>query len=68
MAITSQPQRASFPLALPLGELGGEEAWLKISQVGVLSTQRLGPKLGKSSCLHADHVGFEAILLEIFMI
>ncbi len=47
MAITSQPQRAGFPLTLPLGKLGGKDAWLKISQVRVLSTQRLGRKLGK---------------------
>ena len=42
MAITSQPQRAGFLLTLPLGKLRGEEAWLKISQVRVLFTQRLG--------------------------
>jgi mRNA interferase MazF len=34
---------------LPLGKLGGKEAWLKISQVRVLSTQRLGRKLGKAT-------------------
>ena len=49
MAITSQPQRAGFPLTLPLGKLGGKGAWLKISQVRVLSTQRLGRKLGKAT-------------------
>ena len=49
MAITSQPQRAGFPLTLPMGKLGGNEAWLKISQVLVLSTQRLGRKLGKAT-------------------
>ena len=49
MAITSQPQRAGFPLTLPLGKLGGKEAWLKISQVRVLSTQRLGRKLGRAT-------------------
>ena len=49
MAITSQPQRAVFPLTLPLGKLGGKDAWLKISQVHVLSTQRLGRKLGKAT-------------------
>ena len=49
MAITSQPQRAGFPLTLPLGKIGGKEAWLKISQVRVLSTQRLGRKLGRAS-------------------
>ena len=49
MAITSQPQRAGFPLTLPLGKLSGKEAWLKISQVRVLSTQRLGRKLGRAT-------------------
>jgi mRNA interferase MazF len=49
MAITSQPQRAGFPLTLPLGKLGGKEAWLKVSQVRVLSTQRLGRKLGRAT-------------------
>ncbi len=49
MAITSQSQRAGFPLTLPLGKLGGKDAWLKISQVRVLSTQRLGRKLGKAT-------------------
>lgn len=47
MAITSQAQRAGFPLTLPMGKIGGKEAWLKISQVRVLSTQRLGRKIGK---------------------
>jgi mRNA interferase MazF len=47
MAITSQPQKAGFPLTLPMGHVGGKDAWLKISQVRVLSTQRLGRKIGK---------------------
>ena len=49
LAITSQPQRAGFPLTLPMGKLGGKEAWRKISQVHVLSTQHLGRKLGKAT-------------------
>ena len=49
LAITPEPQRASFPLTLLLGKLGGKEAWLKISQVRVLSTHRLGRKLGKAT-------------------
>jgi mRNA interferase MazF len=49
MAITSQPQRAGYPLTLPLGTVAGKEAWLKISQVRVLSTQRLGRKLGHAT-------------------
>ena len=47
MAITSQPQRAGFPLTLPMGKVGGKEAWLKISQVRVLSTQRIGRKIAR---------------------
>lgn len=49
MAITSQPQRAGFPLTLPLGKIGGKEVWLKISQIRVLSTQRLGRKIGNAT-------------------
>ena len=49
MAITSQPQRAGYPLTLPLGSVAGKEAWLKISQIRVLSTQRLGRKLGRAT-------------------
>lgn len=42
MAITSQPQRASFPLTLDLksGNLP-KQSWVKISQIRTLSTQRL---------------------------
>ena len=47
MAITSQPQKAGFPLTLPLGKVGGKEAWLKISQIRVLSTERIGHKISK---------------------
>lgn len=47
MAISSQPQKAGFPLTLPLGKVGGKEAWLKISQIRVLSTERIGRKISK---------------------
>ena len=47
MAITSQPQKAGFPLTLRLGKIGGKEAWLKISQIRVLSTERIGRKISK---------------------
>lgn len=56
MAITSQPQRAGFPLTLPLGKLCGKDALLKISQVRALSTQRLGRNLGKVSLAQLAHV------------
>jgi len=48
MAITSQPQRAGFPLTLQLPEKRlGRPAWVKISQVRTLSMRRLGRKLGR---------------------
>ncbi len=47
LAITSQPQRAGFPLTFPLPERKlSKPSWVKISQVRTLSTQRLGHKLG----------------------
>ncbi len=48
MAVTSQPQRAGFPLALELksGRLP-KKSWVKISQVRTLSTRRLGKKAGR---------------------
>jgi mRNA interferase MazF len=48
LAITSQPQRAGFPLTYPLPErLFPKPSWVKISQVRTLSTERLGKKLGR---------------------
>ena len=51
MAITSQEQRAGFPLTLevPL-EVGLEKrSWVKISQIRTLSTVRLGKRIGRAS-------------------
>jgi mRNA interferase MazF len=50
MAITSQPQQAGFPLTLELqsGNLP-KRSWVKISQVRILSVQRLGEKIGHIS-------------------
>lgn len=47
MALTSQPQRAGFPLTreVKLAKLG-KPSWVKISQIRTLSVQRLGKKLG----------------------
>ena len=48
LAITSQPQRAGFPLTYPLPErLLPKPSWVKISQLRTLSTERLGKKLGR---------------------
>jgi mRNA interferase MazF len=46
MAITSQPQRADFPLTLELGiaELK-RKAWVKISQIRTLSVDRIGKRI-----------------------
>ena len=50
MAVTSQPQRAGFPLTYPLpAGLLPRPSWVKISQIRTLSTERLGTKLGHLS-------------------
>jgi mRNA interferase MazF len=50
MAITSQEQRAGFPLTLELsaGTLP-KRSWIKISQIRTLSVKRLGQKIGQVS-------------------
>ena len=46
MAITSQPQRAGFPLTLEITEPGlPKRSWLKISQIRTLSVLRLGERI-----------------------
>lgn len=43
LALTSQPQKAGFPLSLELtNKKGLKKSWVKISQVRILSTLRLG--------------------------
>lgn len=49
IALTSQPQRAGFPLTLELDERLPQHSWAKISQIRTLSTKRLGKKIGKAS-------------------
>lgn len=50
VAITSQPQRAGFPLTLKLrtGNLP-KQSWIKISQIRTLSTERIGKLIGRVS-------------------
>ena len=49
-ALTSQPQRAGFPLSLELASLRlPKRSWVKISQVRTLAVERLGKKLGQAS-------------------
>jgi mRNA interferase MazF len=48
MALTSQPQRAGFPLTLELeGDNLPKRSWVKISQIRTLSRQRLGRRIGR---------------------
>jgi len=50
VAITSQPQKAGFPLTLELktGNLR-KKSWIKISQIRTLSVERIGKVIGKAS-------------------
>jgi mRNA interferase MazF len=50
MALTSQPQRAGFPLTLELDSSKLKKpSWLKISQIRTLSVERIGKRLGAVS-------------------
>lgn len=51
LAITSQPQKAGFPLTYELPESIDlpKKSWVKISQVRTLSTRRLGRKIARLS-------------------
>src|SRR5262245_25456640 len=50
MAITSQPQRAGFPLTLEIdsAELP-QQSWVKISQIRTLSIERIGKRIARLS-------------------
>jgi mRNA interferase MazF len=50
MALTSQPQRAGFPLTLALEARGlPKRSWVKVSQIRTLSTQRIGRRIARTS-------------------
>jgi len=50
VAITTQPQRAGFPLTLELSDTKlPKKSWVKISQVRTLSTKRIGKKIASAS-------------------
>ena len=47
MALTSQPQKAGFPLTYSLEHRQLQKpSWVKISQIRTLSVERIGRKLG----------------------
>jgi len=50
MALTSQPQRAGFPLTLEITSVSlPKPTWVKISQIRTLSVERLGKRMGHVS-------------------
>jgi mRNA interferase MazF len=50
VAITSQPQRAGFPLTLELKTSKlPKQSWVKISQIRTLSVERIGKLMGKAT-------------------
>jgi mRNA interferase MazF len=50
VAITSQAQRAGYPLTMELVDTElPKKSWVKISQIRILSTKRIGKKIAKVS-------------------
>jgi mRNA interferase MazF len=50
VALTSQPQKAGFPLTFELSHPQlPKKSWVKISQIRTLSIERLGQKIGRVS-------------------
>ena len=50
VALTSQPQRAGFPLTLELHAKGlPKKSWVKISQIRTLAVERIGKVIGRAS-------------------
>ena len=50
VALTSQPQRAAFPLSLELTTPRlPKRSWVKISQIRTLAVERIGKRMGKVS-------------------
>lgn len=50
VAITSQPQKAGFPLTFELKSTNmPKRSWIKISQIRTLSVERIGKVIGKAS-------------------
>ncbi|MFP5406568.1 MAG: type II toxin-antitoxin system PemK/MazF family toxin [Gammaproteobacteria bacterium] len=48
VAITSQSQRAGFPLTLEIGTTQPQKrAWVKVSQIRTLAVERIGRRIGR---------------------
>lgn len=50
VALTSQEPRAGFPLTLEIKAKGlPKQSWVKISQIRVLSTERIGRRIARAT-------------------
>ncbi|WP_411281847.1 type II toxin-antitoxin system PemK/MazF family toxin [Gemmatimonas sp.] len=50
VALSSQPQRAGFPLTLELASPKlAKRSWVKISQIRTLATERIGKRLARAT-------------------
>jgi mRNA interferase MazF len=50
VAVTSQPQRAGYPLTMQLASTDlPKQSWAKISQIRTLAVERIGDLLGTAS-------------------
>lgn len=57
VAITSQSQKAGFPLTLELKSTNmPKKSWIKISQIRTLSVERIGKAIGKASLAELTQV------------
>ncbi|OGP86999.1 MAG: MazF family transcriptional regulator [Deltaproteobacteria bacterium RBG_13_65_10] len=57
VALTSQPQRAGFPLSLELGSRNlPKRSWVKISQIRTLSVERIGKLMCRATPEELDQV------------
>ena len=50
VAITSQPQKAGYPLTMEIVDAKlPKKSWVKISQIRILSTKRIGKRISKAT-------------------
>ena len=57
VALTSQPQRAGFPLTHELRSPKlPKRSWVKVSQIRTLAVERIGARLGRSTPEDLAHV------------
>jgi len=57
LAVTSQPQRAAFPLTLEITSAKlPKRSWVKISQIRTLSVERIGKRVAHLSVDELDQI------------